>query len=62
MARPKDFDKKRLEYWLTEREVRFVELNLLASGESLQQWIQSIAKEQIKRRRARQQQIKFEQR
>lgn len=59
MPRAKDFDKKRLEYWLTEKEIRFVELNLLATGQSMQQWIQSIARERIARRKARQQQLKF---
>ena len=51
MARKEDFNLKRLEYWLNEREKKFIEKHLLSEDQSLQNYVQSLLRQKIENRR-----------
>ena len=62
MARKETFDLKRLEYWLSETERNYIEKFLCGKYQSLQSYVQSLLKAQIKQRKKRQLTIKFQNR
>lgn len=57
MARKESFDLKRLEYWLTESEAKYIERHLCKSNQSLQNYVQSLLKAKISQLKAKQKKI-----